>query len=424
MIKKLKTGVYPSQKVCATMEGISKSLISKWVKGYYHLSRVQTSRNKNNFRVKVISMTKYAKESDDLYEAFVYIRKSQGRKVDQRWLKTKMMELVSKSSCYGSSMRFVASNGWLDRWKKTYRVSSQMRTEKKPVSNAGYETIVVPFWKAVLELQRSEGKYENRDPAYGRFAPKQVWNVDQVPVGFVPNRRTSLNPKGEPCWIPSLGSSGLGKRLGTLILCLRAGDPQIVPPMVVFRGQGSIKPAYLKELDEVGIPYRFQANAWADGSICLDHLKYMYEKIRGECKDGHREENLLILDGLASQGTDRFMREALSRDIYPYYLPPNTTHMLQPIDHHIGAEIKREIAALYEAHSSRLREVWMLSKTNKSLSAQRVRVFMLQWVKIAWEKIVAKPGFILKSFTSTGVLIPMSGAHQIVHEGYKQVKLV
>lgn len=425
VVKKLNDGEYKSQKDCAFMEGIAKSLISKWVKQNPNLCEYVTPRNKNKFRLMLVSKSKYSEENDKLYEMFVFHRVCEGRKIDDKWLKEKMLELVKTGSDHSlekDSKVFVASNGWLTRWKKNYRVSSQMRTEKKPVSESGYEKVLLEFWKSMMELQQSEAKYDIRDATFGRFGPSLMWNVDQVPLGFVPDRRASLNPMGTSCWIPSLGSSGLTKRVGTLILCLRASSPQIVKPMVVFRGKGSLTRSFIAELDSIGIPYQFQVNAWSDSRVCFEHLKYFSEMIRSESKID--AENLLLLDGLASQGTEFYMREALIRDIFPFYLPPNTTHLLQPIDHHIGAFFKKEIAAQYDAHSAVLRDIWILSKTNKSLSSQRVRVYLLEWVKLAWEKLLTKPDFISRSFTSTGVLIPLSGVHQITIKGYEQVKLL
>jgi hypothetical protein len=125
-------------------------------------------------------------------------------------------------------------------------VSSQVRTEKKPLPVASYKTTIVEFLLDLLELQQQPGRNVPRDPVYGRFGPRQTWNVDQIPLQFTPNRRTSLNLMGEACWLPTYGEEGLGKRCATLVLCLRAQGPQIVRPLVIFKGKGKL-PAWKLE---------------------------------------------------------------------------------------------------------------------------------------------------------------------------------
>ena len=64
---------------------------------------------------------------------------------------------------------------------------------------------------------------------YGRYTLENMWNADHVPLPFCINMKRSLNPKGEQCWIATVGASGLDKRQATIHLCIRAKGEQIMP---------------------------------------------------------------------------------------------------------------------------------------------------------------------------------------------------
>ena len=112
------------------------------------------------------------------------------------------------------------------------------------------------------------------DPKWGRFSPERRLNVDQVPLPFCIDRKTTYEasvPRAERrehlVWVSQPGS-GLEKRQASLQLCF--GPKTIVRPALIFRGTGKrITPdeimAYHKEVDVY-----WQTNAWADTAFCTD----------------------------------------------------------------------------------------------------------------------------------------------------------
>jgi len=387
---------------------VSKSLITKWKQEAEKLkiigSTPELKHLLNSYKLHK-HHSPFQRESDELYKHFVFLRKTTGQEITYAWVQETMLELVKTNRPPGFET-FRCSNGWVDRWRKNYRVSSQVRTEKKNVSDLARLQGLRATWSELLTLQRSPG-YNPRNVTFGRFGPEQIWNVDQIPLLFVPKRRCSLNPVGETCWIATHGGSGLEKLHATLVLCLRASGEQIVAPMVVFRGQG-ISYHLREELDAVGIEYCFTPRSWVNEQRCLEHLQKIDQMVHRV--NPEYVENLLVLDGLAAQGTPKFMKFALDHNILPFYLPPNATHLLQPIDHHVGAWFKAIMAALYKEHVLVAREQWIQYRENNCLGVPQVRVLLLKWVKIAWESIKSRPDFIYRAFTSTGILMPLDAA--------------
>jgi hypothetical protein len=178
--------------------------------------------------------------------------------------------------------KFKYSNGWVSSFVDRYDVSSQVQTEKKPVSNALKDPILQNFHRETCEIQQGEG-LNPRDPVYGRFSPKCIWNIDQIPASIIDAKRHSLNPKGQACWIANQGAAGLYKRSCTIIMTLRAEGEQIVPPFLLFHGKGKLSPEIIAELDEQGIPYAFNKKAWADGAT------YLHTALEVCCKNSERE---------------------------------------------------------------------------------------------------------------------------------------
>ena len=111
----------------------------------------------------------------------------------------------------------------------------------------------------------------------------------------------------------------------TIILTLRGEGEQIVPPFLLFRGQGNLDPAVLAELDAQGIAYAFNEKAWANQAACLEHLQFMAKILREKCPEA--KEHMLLLDGLTSQSTHRYIDLAGHLSIVPVYLPPNCKHL-------------------------------------------------------------------------------------------------
>jgi hypothetical protein len=392
--------------------GFSKSSISTWLASpklqlVAFLPECAAKKRLRNVVTK--ERSRFRSQQDQLYERFVYRRRARGQEVNYEWMKTQMQQIMLHDKPLGYT-KFRYSNGWLQSFLDSYNISCQVQTEKKPIANGLRIPVLQAFHREVCLIQQTQGLNE-RCPIYGRFSPKHVYNVDQFPFVFVSDTRKSLNPVGEACWILNQGTSSLSKRMCTVVLTLRGSGEQIVPPFVLFRGEGHLDPAVLAELDEQGIGYSFNAKAWADGESCIEHLKFLSKHVKENSPE--TKEILLFLDGLSAQATDAFIEFALDLNILPCYFPPNCTHLLQPVDHHIGAWFKQQYSRLYQIEETANYDKWQNYRNNGSMCPQYLRKTMLLWTKICWEELKTMTDFLKSAFTSTGCLITLKGDHSI-----------
>jgi hypothetical protein len=392
--------------------GYPKQTVSLWLKSTKLMMVVNLPECRAKMRLRnVVTADRsfFPAQQDQLFEKFLYRRRARGQEVDYEWLKTQM-EVILKRDKPKGFQDFKYSNGWVSSFVNRYDISCQVQTEKKPFSNALRNPVLQAFHTETCIIQQSEG-LNPRDPVYGRFSPKCIWNIDQIPASLADAKRHSLNPRGEACWITNHGPSGIYKRVVTVILTLRADGEQIVPPFLLFRGKGKLSPAVLAELDAQGIPYAFQQKAWADGQTCIEHLQFFAKILKEKCPE--YKEHMLYLDGLAAQATDRYIDLALDLNILPVYFPPNCMHLLQPVDHRVAAWFKRTWHGLYLVEEEDCYEKWQDFHNNGAMNTQYQRITMLKWTSILWQHLKEMPDFLTRAFTSTGCLITLKGEHSI-----------
>ena len=107
---------------------------------------------------------------------------------------------------------------------------------------------------------------------YGRWTPKNRYNIDQVPLPFVVDREKTYDVTGnKQVWV-SQPSSGLDKRQATLQLCIRAEGDQDVKPAIVFRGKGNVSSAEKTQYDQ-DVDVYFQPSAWMDSQLNQEWVK-------------------------------------------------------------------------------------------------------------------------------------------------------
>ena len=110
------------------------------------------------------------------------------------------------------------------------------KTNSKKASVEEKRPIIANF-HAKLRLFLSTG--QNPHPKWGRFLPKNRWNVDQVPLPFSCQPSETYEQKGaDRVWVKQ-NQAGLEKRFCSLQLCFgpRPGNQQ-PKPTCIFRGQG------------------------------------------------------------------------------------------------------------------------------------------------------------------------------------------
>jgi len=101
-----------------------------------------------------------------------------------------------------------------------------------------------------------------------------------------------------------------------------------LPPNIILAGENHQSQWY----NHIPEDYRVSVskNGWTNDNIGLEWLQEMFEKHTASRTAGRYR--LLILDGHSSHATAEFDKFCTERDIIPLYMPPHSSHLLQPLD--------------------------------------------------------------------------------------------
>ena len=405
--------------IVAKQQGVNRSLVFKWDKNRSKiLTELSLNKKKQNTggsrsmrQRRRITANKSARADKyplaaNLLVAEFKLRRAAGSKVTKLWLKKKMKEKIG--ACYGTEQaaKFKGSSNWFQRFKGRHNSVLRRRTNKKKVcADDGRDTILKFHWglRKSLKTKRRRNKSSEVDPKYGRWTPKNRYNVDQVPLPFVNERGTTYDTLGaKQVWV-SQPSSGLDKRQATLQLCIRADGEQNVKPALIFRGKGHVATAEKGKYDK-RVDVYFQQIAWMDKEINMHWVQGTLIPGIGKGSD----EKVLFADNVGFQQSKEFhekCRDELNTVVY--MLPENHTDKLQPIDAGCGRMMKLKIGAAMETW---LEEKDNLDKWQDKLSARERRILMTQWTGEAWSELCSNQTFFKRLFEKTGCLITSDGS--------------
>ena len=158
---------------------------------------------------------------------------------------------------------------------KLRRVQRNKKTAKEEFRAA------IAKWHSTLRerLVKTGRSRSNYHPVYGGFMPEQRLNVDQSPLPFVIDTKTTyehVEPRSKEnrhkkVWVSQPGS-GLGKRQCTLQICFRPEGEQ--PKIgIIFRSMGKRISEAEKLPWHPDVDVFFQLNAWADTKFCLEWVE-------------------------------------------------------------------------------------------------------------------------------------------------------
>ena len=119
-----------------------------------------------------------------------------------------------------------------------------------------------------------------------------------------------------------------------------------LPLFVIFKGVNKLK-AWFDVLEDIHSQIATSENGWTDNELGVDWLKRCFEP--ATAKYLHGDYRLLMVDGHASHISTEFIKFCNEKKIIPLYLPPHTTHLLQPLDVSVFGPLSREYKKQLEA---------------------------------------------------------------------------
>jgi hypothetical protein len=202
--------------------------------------------------------------------------------------------------------------------KKQFQIdSARVNGATSDILKAWFQKLEVPIIKAI--------KAENR------------WNMDEagimegqgengLVVGSIHKRFIQKKQPGSKAWT-------------SFIECISATGVAL-HPLVMFKGKSVQQQWFPTELEDFrGWQFTATENGWTSNATALEWLQKVF--IPQTAPHDPSEARLLILDGHGSHETTEFMWECYSNNIHLLFLPPHTSHVLQPLDLSVFAPLKQ-----------------------------------------------------------------------------------
>ena len=161
-------------------------------------------------------------------------RRNEGRAVSALWLKMKGREIVQQ--VYGET-DFKASRGWMFNFIKRNNLSFRRKTNNKKEYVETKLGAIARFHDLLRCLLLIPGMINSICPKWGRFPPHCRYSLDELPLPFVVDLKSTYKEKGKThVWIRQ-NSARLEKSFCTLQLWFQPEGKQ-PKPIIIFRGLG------------------------------------------------------------------------------------------------------------------------------------------------------------------------------------------
>jgi hypothetical protein len=172
--------------------------------------------------------------------------------------------------------------------------------------------------KFFTEFQRVKAEFQ--------VTPSNIWNFDEqgTAIGASSNglvmassqkKRTHCKASGEREWV-------------TTIECVSAVGARL-QPLIIFKGQ-SLQAQWFPAEDVPDWHYTYSTNGWTSNLHGLHWLDRIF--IPATTPRHVAEPRILICDGHGSHASVEFMYAAFTANIQLVFLPPHSSHVLQPLD--------------------------------------------------------------------------------------------
>lgn len=344
--------------------GVGKSTIGDWKRKRAEIEawcvkRVcsETLKERKNMKE-----SEFSEVSEALHLWFRQAREK-GTPISGPILQEKALQFYEMFKKEGES-DFVASVGWLDRWKKRYGVRQLTVSGEKLSGDMASVRIFKDNFQKLIE---SEG-----------LTGDQIYNCDETGLNFRLLPDKSLASKDEK----SAPGYKRSKERVTVLACSNAtGDDKLKLCLI---GKAK-KPRAFKHVNVNNLPvwYKSQSNAWMDGTIFKE---WFYDQFVPSVEKHMKQKNLprkaiLILDNASSHPDTNELRDG---DIKTMFLPPNVTSLCQPMDQGVLAALKKRYRRKLLSH------ILVAVEDDQDLVQNLKKVDLLDvigWIAEAWTEL-------------------------------------
>jgi 4-hydroxybenzoate polyprenyltransferase len=211
-----------------------------------------------------------------------------------------------------------------------------------------------------------------------------IWNMDEcgTAIRASTNSRVMADSRKRRTRCKALGN----RKWVSIIECISALGMKITP-LVIFKG-ASVQAQWFPVSNIPRWHYTHSINGWTSNQHGIDWLKRVFAP--QTAPDNPNEYRILICDEHGSHVTVDFIYEAYLHKIQVVFLPPHTSHILQPLNLTVFSNIKRQYRAEVEA----------LNMLDNDLQIKK-RHFIECYNKA---RCSLTPGTIINGFRCTGIV--------------------
>lgn len=218
-------------------------------------------------------------------------------------------------------------HGWYKGFKKRYpaltvRSAQSLATKRNFVVHGDLTTLFNTLAKLIIELKLDSSRVFNMDETAFQ---KQLKSKKVVAV-----RGSSNVWSTEPTANFHL----------TIVACGSAAG-FVIPPAFVLPGK-TVSPGLLENCEAKGAVVTTSASGFMNTTLFERWLKFFASAV----PDSIARPLVLILDGCGSHYSEEVLAAAECLNVMLVFLPPNATHLLQPLDVAVFATLKSKIQTL------------------------------------------------------------------------------
>ena len=215
---------------------------------------------------------------------------------------------------------------WVNSFCKRNNLTSRMVTNISRKRAAVSETCINAY-------------FDELETTLSGIPPENIINVDESGLTDDPRKKKCVVRKG--CRYPEMVRNAT--KVTTSVMFSGSADGTILPPYVVYKAKN-----VYEQWTEGGpkeARYTYSSSGWFDEdsfqdwffSICLPHLRR---------KEGQKA---IIGDNLSSHLSERVINSCKEQNIHFICLPPNSTHLTQPLDVAFFAPLKKQWRSIISA---------------------------------------------------------------------------
>ena len=345
------------KKDIAEKYGVPLNTLSTWIKNSSKIKQTFQSGNQNLAR-KRVKVGKYEDVSAALLKWFT-------NKMDQGAAISGPL-MIEKAQKFAEDMGyedFKCSQGWLTSFKERYNIKLRsIQGEERAVNSSDVDAWHQTIWTEILQ----------------EYEAKNIYNCDESGLFYrvLPNRTLAF--KGQKC-----SGGKMSKERISVLFCANMDGTDRVPLLCIGK---SHNPRSFRGHLTLPTEYRANSKAWMTGDIFTEWIRKFDSRMSLQ-----NRKIALLLDNCSAH--PKYISGLKS--VKMFFLPPNCTSILQPMDqgiircfkHHYRSSInKRNIDALDSGTEFKLTMLDALREAQRAWAKVTPETISNCWLHMAFRE--------------------------------------